>query len=222
MKKDKDDLIIDELLEAYTKDLAEEEFKEFAHYFEEDEQYLANKHLVENVRYEPSKPKKKRTGLAKYAAAAAAVLLIVFVTVPTEASAWRIWDLRFLFSDNSDHTLIRPEDVDKFPQYYVSEIPESFEIVVETINEENIFVQYQNEEGCYLSYMQVTKDQFVSQLDRENREITEEIIGDFKAAVSNNGSDAIFEVVTDSVAIFVQTNAGYECGKLFLKNLKEI
>ncbi len=221
MKKDKEDLIIDELLEAYVKDVAEEDFKEFAHYFEEDEQYLTNKHLVENVKYEPTKLKKKPIRFTKYVAAAAAVLIIVSVTIPTEASAWRIWDLRFLFGEHEDHTSIKPED--KFPQYFVSDLIEGYEVLFESSDESNIMIQYQNKTtGEYILYIQVEKEQFVSQLDNENRNTAEEIIGDFKAVVSENENDIIFEAVTDRVAIYVQTDAGYVTGKAFIESLKEI
>ena len=220
MKKDKTDLIIDELLEAYAKDLAEEDFKEFAHYFEEDEQYLANKHLVEDVRYEPTKPKKKTFRLAKYVAAAAAVLIIFSVAIPTEASAWRIWDLRFLFGDNGDHTEIKPDVDADFPQYYVSAIPEDFDVTFESQNDSSIYIQYCHEDE-YIIFMQVKSEQFVSQLDKENRDFKEEVIGDFRIVVSQNNHDTIFESVTETSAIFVQTNAGYDVGKKFIESLEE-
>ena len=221
MKKDKPDLIIDELLDAYARDLAEEEFEEFAHYFEEDEQYLMNKHLVENVRYEPTKPKKKPFRLAKYVAAAAAILIIFSVAIPTEASAWRIWDLDFWFGEHEDHTEVKPNDKDAFPQYYINELPEDFVLSFENMSDSDEYFQYNNSEGKYLIYMQIKREQYISQLDNENRSGITETIGDFRTLVSENDVDCIFEVITDNVAIYIQTNAGYDVGKKFLESIKE-
>ena len=73
----------------------------------------------------------------------------------------------------------------------------------------------------YIIFMQVKSEQFVSQLDKENRDFKEEVIGDFRIVVSQNNHDTIFESVTETSAIFVQTNAGYDVGKKFIESLEE-
>ena len=220
MNKNKEDVIIDEILDAYAEDLYEADLEEYAHLFEEDEQYLANKHLMENVEYK--KTEKRKIHLTKYIAAAAAVLLIITVTIPTtEASAWRIWDLDFWFGEHEDHTEIRPNDTDIFPQFVVAELINGFEIAFENIDETGVFIQYQNDNGEYLIYSQIPKSQFTSQLDNENHGVEKQLIGDFEVAVSDGSKDTIYEVVTDEVAIFIQSNADEDIVKTFLLNLKE-
>lgn len=217
-------------------ELAMQEYSEYAHLFEEDEQFLENRQLVENVSYEdPSegsaaetagsfevrKKKKRKHSLAKLTAIAAVVCLVFTAAVP-EASAWRIWGLDFLFVEHSDHTEITPNDDNTFPQYYVADIPEGFEIEFESTMKTISNVRYINKENQFILYTQVQREQFVSLLDNENRGIEKAIIGDFNVIVSKTDKDIIIEAVTDEVAITVQTNAGYETGKKFMESLKEI
>lgn len=226
----------EEAMAKLADELAMQEYSEYAHLFEEDEQFLENRQLVENVSYEePSKgsaaetagsfevgkKKKRKHSLAKLAAIAAVVCLVFTAAVP-EASAWRIWGLDFLFGEHSDHIESKSNDEDKFPQYYVYEIPEGFEIAFESTMKTITTVQYINTNDKFILYTQVKRDQFVSQLDNENRGISKETIGDFDVIVSKTAADVIIEAVTDAVAITVQTNAGYEVGKKFMENLKEI
>lgn len=226
----------EEAMAKLADELAMQEYSEYAHLFEEDEQFLGNRQLVENVSYEdPSegsaaetadsfeagKNKKRKRSIAKLAAIAAVVCLVFTAAVP-EASAWRIWGLDFLFGEHSDHTEIKPNDENTFPQYYVSEIPYGFDIMFENAEKTGIVIQYQNNNEKTILYMQMKKEQFTSQLDNEHRGMEERKIGDFNALVSETADDVIIEAVTDEVAIIVQTNAGYETGKKFMENLKEI
>ena len=196
----------------FAEDLYEADLAEYAYLFEEDEQYLNNKHLIENVRYERAPKKKKR--FPKYIAATIAVVLFLSFALPvTEASAWKIWGLDFLFSEHSDHTEVKPDNEGKFPQYYVDSVPEGFEVSFENVTGSIEYFQYQNAMQEYILFTQVKKDQFVSQIDNENRTLTEEMIGEFKVIVSETDKDCIFEVTTDTVCISIQTTAGYEIGK---------
>lgn len=234
-KKAQEAQAAEEAMAKLADELAMQEYSEYAHLFEEDEQFLENRQLVENVSYEePSKgsvaetagcfevgkKKKRKHSFAKLAAIAAVVCLVFTAAVP-EASAWRIWGLDFLFGEHSDHTEIKPNDRDTFPQYYVSEIPEGFEIVFEDVGDDSIIVQYTDEYGNYIVYTQVVREKFVSQLDSEHSKIKEDAVGDFHLLVRETGSDVFIEAVTNRVAITVQTNAGYETGKKFMENLKE-
>lgn len=226
----------EEAMAKLADELAMQEYSEYAHLFEEDEQFLENRQLVENVSYEePSKgsaaetagsfevgkKKKRKHSLAKLAAIAAVVCLVFTAAVP-EASAWRIWGLDFLFGEHSDHIESKANDEDKFPQYYVSATPNGFEITFEDISKDSIIAQYIDEYGRFILYTQAVKENFVSQLDNEHRNVTEDTIGDFHLLISEAGSDVFIEAVTNQVAITVQTNAGYEIGKKFVENLKEI
>ena len=218
--KNEEKNIADELLNAFAEDMYELEYEEFADIIDTDSQYQANKHLMENVRYEHTSRKKKR--FPKYIAAAIAIIFFLSVTVPTtEASAWKIWKLDFLFSEHSDHVEVKPNNTEQFPQYYVDSVPDGFEISFENVTGSIEFFQYQNDRQEYILFTQVKKEQFVSQIDNENRDIKEELIGDFKVIVSEGNQDCIFEVTTDIVCITVQTNAGYETGKKIIEVLKE-
>lgn len=226
----------EEAMAKLADELAMQEYSEYAHLFEEDEQFLENRQLVENVSYkEPSegsaaetadsfeagKKKKRKHSLAKLAAIAAVVCLVFTAAVP-EASAWRIWGLDFLFGEHSDHIESKANDDDKFPQYNVCKLLKGYEIVFEDNAKDSVIVQYADEEGKFILYTQTVKENFVSQLDSEHSDIKEDTIGDFRLLVSETGSDVFIEAVTNKVAITVQTNAGYETGKNFIENLKEI
>lgn len=203
----------DAYLENIADELLESEYSEYAHLFEEDEQFQQNKHLVEGVRYgeiaavkgETEENTKRRSGtwgksLGKFAAIAAVVCVVFTVVVPiAEADAWKIWNLDFLFGEHDAHTEIKPNNEDEFPQYCVAEIPEGFDVMFEDITEGNIIIQYQNHFGEIMLYTQVSRENFISQLDNENREVTEKVIGDFTVLASDNGNDVIFEAVTDNV-----------------------
>lgn len=226
----------EEAMAKLADELAMQEYSEYAHLFEEDEQFLENRQLVENVSYEePSKgsaaetagsfevgkKKKRKHSLAKLAAIAAVVCLVFTAAVP-EASAWRIWGLDFLFGEHSDHIESKANDEDKFPQYNVCKVLKGYEIVFEDNAKDSVIVQYADEEGNFILYTQTVKENFVSQLDSEHSDIKEDTVGDFNLLVSETGSDVFIEAVTNKVAITVQTNAGYEIGKKFMENLKEI
>lgn len=226
----------DTYLENVADELLEAEYSEYAHLFEEDEQFQQKKHLVDGVRYEEStavkdetrEEKRQRTktkwgkSLGKVAAIAAVVCVVFTVVVPiAEADAWKIWNLDFLFGEHDDHAEIQPNDEDKFPQYCVSEIPYGFDIAFENATETGIYIQYYNEREQFIVYTQIKREQYISQLDNEKHDIAEEVISDFSVRVIISENDTIFEAVTDTVAITVQTNAGYETGKKFIESLRK-
>ena len=217
----------DEFMDAIAKKIFDQAYEEYAELFENDEQFQQNRHLVENVKYEKKEKKKFQAGVGRFIATAAVVCIVFTIVVPVaEANAWRIWDLDFLFGDHEDHTEIKPNTENAFPQYYLSTVPDGFDVIFENNTETRVFIQYQNAANQFILYTQIQKAQFVSQLDNEHHDLKTEMIGDFETLISENESeneqDVIFEAVTDRVAITVQTNAGYDIGKKFMESLKEI
>lgn len=213
----------DEFMDTVAKKIFEQEYEKYAALFEEDEQFQQNKHLVENVRYEKKEKKKFSEGVGRLLATAAVVCFVFAIVMPVaQANAWRIWDLDFLFGNHDDHTEIKPNTENAFPQYYILAIPDGFQVVFENNEETGIFIQYENAENQFILYTQIQKAQFVSLLDNEHHNLERKLIGNFETLVSENEQDVIFEAVTDRVAITVQTNAGYDVGKKFIESLKEI
>ena len=216
----------DEFMDAIAKKIFDQAYEEYAELFENDEQFQQNRHLVENVKYEKKEKKKFPAGVGRFIATAAVVCIVFTIVVPVaEANAWRIWNLGFLFGDHEDHTGITPNiEEDTFPQYYVTAVPDGFDVAFENNKETGVFIQYINAENQFILYTQMKKTEFVSQLDNEHHDLETEMIGDFETLISanENEQDVIFEAVTDRVAITVQTNAGYDIGKKFIESLKEI
>ena len=216
----------DEFMDAIAKKIFDQEYEEYEELFETDEQFQQNRYLVENVKYEKKEKKKFPAGVGRFLATAAVVCIVFTIVVPVaEANAWRIWNLGFLFGDHEDHTGITPNiEEDTFPQYYVTAVPDGFDVIFEDTTTTSIIIRYQNQQDQFILYTQVDGDEFFSQLDNEHHDLETEMIGDFETLISanENEQDVIFEAVTDRVAITVQTNAGYDIGKKFIESLKEI
>ena len=214
----------DEFMDAIAKKIFDQAYEEYAELFENDEQFQQNRHLVENVKYEKKEKKKFQAGVGRFIATAAVVCIVFTIVVPVaEANAWRIWNLGFLFGDHEDHTGITPNiEEDTFPQYYVTAVPDGFDVIFEDTTTTSIIIRYQNQQDQFILYTQVDGDEFFSQLDNEHHDLKKETIGDFEVLISENEQDVILEAVTDRVAITIQTNAGYEVGKKFIESLKEI
>lgn len=214
----------DEFMDAIAKKIFDQEYEEYEELFETDEQFQQNKHLVENVKYEKKEKKKFPAGVGRFLATAAVVCIVFTIVVPVaEANAWRIWNLDFLFGEHNDHTGVTPNiEEDTFPQYYVTVVPDGFDVIFEDASTTSIIIRYQNQQDQFILYTQVDRDEFFSQLDNEHHDLKKETIGDFEVLISENEQDVILEAVTNRVAITIQTNAGYAIGKKFIESLKEI
>lgn len=209
----------EEFLRDYIDVIEEAQAAEFAKFL--DDEAIARETKIYGRKASTYSQKSNR--LVKYVAVFIVVIVIAGVVVPVEeVSAWVVWKFDAIFGEHDDHTEIKPDDVGDFLQYYVGEIPEGFEVISEEKKDGREYIQYLNSEGNYIVFYQMERGLYVNSLDNENRKNHYEIISDFEILVSEGDSDFAFEIVTDKVAILIQTNAGYEIGKEVIENLKEL
>lgn len=211
-------------MEARTREdeIAEKLLSAFADYMEEQDGERMEEVMAQVAARKKREGHLRRKKWLRYAAAFAMVLIVGTVVLPTtEAHAWFVWRLDLLFGNHSDHVEIRPDDGQQFPQFYVGEIPEGFEVADTQENTGVIFIQYVNKEKKYISFTQTQRSGFKAAEDNEHRTERNELIADFDVRISEGDEDIVFEFTTDAVDVMVQTNAGYEVGAEFLKNLKE-
>lgn len=208
----------EEFLRDYIDVIEEAQAAEFSKFMDDES---VEEKPEKHKRRSKSSPKPNR--LVKYAAIFITAITIVSIIVPVEeVSAWVVWRFDAIFGEHDDHTEIKPNDEGDFLQYYVSEPPKGYEIISESNDDFCEIIQYVNAESKYIMLFQMKKEGYVTDLDNENRNNRYERINEFEVLVSESidGKDIAFEIITDQVAILIQTNDNYETGKSIINNLK--
>lgn len=210
----------EEFLRDYAKVIEEAQAAEFSKYMDDA---ASEKDAEKQKDTMPKRGKKSRQQLLRYAAVFAAVIIVAGVVIPVdEVSAWVVWKFDALFGGDEDHQIINPVDENDFLQYYVSEIPEGFEVVSERNKDGRYSAIYQNSNNNYITFDQIKIELYLTDFDQENRNHHYEQISEFQTLVSENDEDCFFEIITDRVAILIHTDAGYYVGKQLIENLKEL
>ncbi|MDD6231566.1 MAG: hypothetical protein PUA89_02445 [Frisingicoccus sp.] len=219
MKKNKYEKEAERILGEYAREETGKWASEMDKYISLDEAAEENFAMFGKRKY--IKPQKK---ILRYAAILLAVVFIGSIVVPIpQASAWRVWWLDLVFGENDVDIDITPANNNEFKEYYLSEIPEPYElaeVISDTDSEYSALYLDPNEH--YVIFMQTKKNESSVHMDNENRENHTDIIGDFEVLVSDGENDTLFEITTEKTLISIQTNAGYELGKNFILELKKI
>ena len=220
----KEERLADEILTDYAKIIEKAQADEMDRLAGIDPEFVAKLAMIQQN--ELFRPKKKRSP-KKIMQLAAMIMLAFVVTVvalpATEVHAWAVWTFHAIFGGDDTHTTIDPVDENDYLKYYVSGIPEGFEIVEQQNTGGRERIIYTNSDDKFISFEQIEKELFESDADEENRENHYEKIGEFEVRVSRMDDDCTFTIVSDDLdtAIFVHTDAGYEVGKQFIENLKQ-
>lgn len=218
----REEQMADEILTGYAKIIEKAQADEMDRLGGLDPDFEAKLAMIQEN--ELFKPEKKRSP-KKFLQIAAMVMLAVSVTVvampTTEVYAWAVWTFHAIFGGDDTHTTIDPVDENDYLKYYVSEIPEGFEIVDQQNTGGRERIIYANAEDKFISFQQLEKALYESDADEENRESRYEKIGDFEVRVSETETDCTFSIISDDLdtVIFVHTDAGFEVGKQFIEKL---
>ncbi|MGN1334571.1 MAG: hypothetical protein ACI4U1_05600 [Anaerovoracaceae bacterium] len=219
MKKNIYEKETERILTEYAEEQTEKWASEMDKYISTDEDAEENFAMFGKRKYIKSQKK-----ILRYAAILLVVVFIGSIIVPIpQASAWRVWWLDLVFGDNDVDIDITPANNDEFNEYYLSEVPEPYElaeVVSDTDSEYSALYLDSNEH--YVFFMQTRKNESAVHMDNENREKHTDIIGDFEVLVSEGENDILFEITTEKTLISIQTNAGYEIGRKFILQLKKI
>lgn len=205
----------DEILKKFTSDIVkiyDEEAKELMRQAEEEG--------MPDIKLHIRKPVNIRKRMLRIAAMFLVIVFVGSIVIPVpKADAWRIWWLDLLMGENTQDIDVNTNDDFK---YYVSELPEGFVFYKEKKNENRYMIQYMNEEGKSISFIQIKNKLGEKNIDNENREYTKEMIGDFEVLVGYDAEIIEFEFATEDVLMSVNTDASYEIGKEFIENIKEL
>ena len=221
MRKDKNEkdvsVLAEEMLKSYADSWAEAYADEAEELLRDDEQYQKAAAKYENYKH---RNVKKRVLRCAAIIICAVFLASVAIPIP-QAHAWRVWWLDLVTGQNHQDIDVRAGD-EYLGEYYVSELPEGFEVVSERKEKGQYTVTYMNAVGESLLFTQSQRMSAEKHFDNETTDYSRELIGDFEVLVGENESFVIFEITTDKNFIVVNTNASYDVGKFFIEKLREI
>lgn len=218
IKREKDvSAQVEEMLKVYADEWADSYAAEAEKLLCDDEQYRQAAEKYGSYRH---KSTKKR--LLRCAAVLVCAIFIASIAVPIpQAHAWRVWWLDLVTGENRQDMDVRADDA-YVGEYYVSELPEGFELEMEQRDQKKNFASYKNQEGKSITFLQTHAGKSDAHFDNENTEYDNVLIGDFEVLVGNGEDCVVFEMMTDTSFIMISTDASYETGKQFIENLKEI
>ncbi len=221
MRKDKNkkdvSVLAEEILKSYADSWAEAYADEAEELLRDDEQY---RKAV--AKYENHKRKDVKKRMLRCAAIIICAVFLASVVIPIpQAHAWRVWWLNLVMHENVQDIDVRPND-DYAGEYYVSELPEGFELEAEKNIEGRKIASYKNLEGKRIKFTQIPNPSANSHVDNEKTNYEEKIIGDFEALVGENDKRITFEMMTENCLLIVSTDADYATGVIFIENLHEI
>lgn len=221
MRKDKSEkdvsVLAEEILKSYADEWADEYAAEAEELLRDDEQYRQAAEKYGSYRCKSLKQRALRC-----AAVLVCAIFIASIAVPIpQAHAWRVWWLDLVTGQNHQDTDVRADD-EYVGEYYVSELPEGFELETERRNKEKNLASYKNSEGESITFLQAHARKSGAHFDNETTKYKEVMIGDFEVLVGRSEGCFVFEMMTDTSFIMISTDASYETGKQFIENLKEI
>lgn len=220
------DKIAEEALRDYITIVEKAESDELMRFMDDNYKPMEKKAAAKRKYVDAGKTSGSGSGVSKvlrYAAVLVLAVTVISIVVPVqEVSAWVVWKFDAIFGEEDDHTVINPVDENDYIKYYLVEVPKGFEISNTVTNKSRTTIEYTSMEEEYIVFSQIKLDSYKTNLDNENRTNYYELINDFEVLVSESNDDCRFEFIADTTAITLQTNAGYEVGKTFIKALKEI
>lgn len=221
MRKDKNkkdvSVLAEEILKSYADSWAEAYADEAEELLRDDEQYRK----VEE-KYGSYRRKSLKQRVLRCAAVLLCAIFIASIAVPIpQAHAWRVWWLDLVMHENVQDIDVRPND-DYAGEYYVSELPEGFELETERRDEEQYMIKYVNTLGESIVFIQSINKTTDNHIDNEQTNYQEELIGEFQVFVGKSGNRTLFEMTTDDAFILISTDAEYEVGVEFIENLHKI
>ena len=205
----------DEILKKFTSDIVkiyDEEAKELMRQAEAEG--------MPDIKLHIRKPVNIRKCVLRIVAMFLVIVFVGSIVIPVpKADAWRVWWLDLLMGENTQDIDVNTNDDFK---YYVSELPEGFVFYKEKKNENRYMMQYMNEEGKSISFIQTKNSSGEKSIDNENTEYSKEMIGDFEVLVGYNAKKTEFEFKGDNTIMTVNTDATCEIGKQFIEKIKKL
>lgn len=221
MRKDKNEKDVSVLAEAMLKSYADSWAEAYADEAEEllrdDEQYRkavakCEKHKRRNV--------KKR--MLRCAAIIICAVFLVSVVIPIpQAHAWRVWWLDLVTGQNNEDSDVRADD-EYIGEYYVSELPEGFEIEKEECSNSRKIVSYKNKDNKTITFTQIPNSRGNGHIDKENTDYETKMIGDFEVLIGESDERIVFEMVTENTFIVISTDSDFGVGEKIIENLRKI
>lgn len=221
MRKDKSEkdvsVLAEEILKSYADSWAEAYADEAEELLRDDEQYRKAEE-----KYGSYRRKSLKQRVLRCAAIIICAVFLASVVLPIpQAHAWRVWWLNLVIHENVQDIDVRPND-DYAGEYYVSELPEGFELEAEKNVNGRKVANYRNLDGARITFTQIPNPNANSHIDNERTNYEEELIGEFQALVGESDKRINFEMMTENCLLLVSTNAGYEVGVEFIENLHKI
>jgi hypothetical protein len=215
------DMETDEILAEYAEYLSENWAEEYDSILEE------LNHSEQNGEQDAKKKShsRKKSVFSNHILKAAiliGVIVVVGCVIPvTEVSAWRIWNLEFLFEQQGDHVDVDIEGRTAFPQYHVDKVPEGYTVAEEDVSPTRYYVKYEDEEGHFILFTQMKKETIKKHDDAENVKTYDELIGDFRFHVLEAEAYTMLEATTDTVVMVINSNATFSEIEQFIYLLRE-
>lgn len=221
MRKDKSEkdvsVLAEEILKSYADSWAEAYADEAEELLRDDEQYRKAAEKYGSYRCKSLKQR-----VLRCAAVLLCAIFIASIAVPIpQADAWRVWWLDLVTGENSQDIDVREND-GYMGEYYVSELPEGFELETEEIKDGRRIASYKNGKGKTITFMQAQNLGVNNHIDNEKTDYTAKMIGEFEVLVGQNGDCYSFEMVTEKTFLTINTDASYDIGVKFIENLHEI
>lgn len=207
----------EEMLKSYADGWAEAYAAEAEELLRNDEQY---RQAAE--KYGSYRRRSLKKCLLRCAAVLVCAIFIASIAVPIpQAHAWRVWWLDLVTNENAQDIDVRANK-DYVGEYYVSELPEGFELEKERRDEEQYMIKYVNTLGESIVFIQSINKTTDNHIDNEQTNYQEELIGEFQVFVGKSGNRTLFEMTTDDAFLLISTDAEYETGVEFIEHLHKV
>ena len=207
----------EEMLKSYADEWADEYAAEAEELLRDDEQYRQAAEKYGSYRCKSLKQRALRC-----AAVLVCAIFIASIAVPIpQAHAWRVWWLDLVTTENAQDIDVRANK-DYVGQYYVSELPEGFELETERRDDGQYMMKYTNDLGESIVFIQSINKTTDNHIDNEQTNYHEEMIGEFQVFVGKSGNRTLYEMTTDDAFILISTDAEYETGVEFIEHLHKV
>ncbi len=221
MRKDKSEkdvsVLAEEILKSYADSWTEAYADEAEELLRDDEQY---RQAAE--KYGSYRCKSLKQRVLRCAAVLICAIFIASIAVPIpQAHAWRVWWLDLVTGQNSEDMDVCANK-DYVGEYYVSELPEGFELQTERRDDGQYMMKYANDLGESIVFIQSINKTTDNHIDNEQTNYQEELIGEFQVFVGKSGNRTLFEMTTEDAFILISTDAEYETGVEFIEHLHKV
>lgn len=207
----------EEMLKSYADGWAEAYAAEAEELLRNDEQY---RQAAE--KYGSYRRRSLKKCLLRCAAVLVCAIFIASIAVPIpQAHAWRVWWLDLVTGQNSEDMDVCANK-DYVGEYYVSELPEGFELEKEESKDGRRIASYKNLGGKTITFMQVQNQGAGNHIDNEQTVYEKKMIGEFEVLVGESNERIFFEMITENTCLVISTDADYETGVNFIEHLHEI